>query len=71
MEDGTYKGYFTHTMLVRVEKITPWGVEDVTKELTSEQIDQLSGVFLFSAIKNDGSSKCIVVEGGVPRMLSI
>lgn len=71
MEDGTYKGIFTNRALTKVEKISPWGVKDVTKTLSDDEIDLLEGVFLLSILKNDGSMSHILVKDGVPSLMKI
>lgn len=71
MEDGTYKGHFANRKLVKVDKISPWGVKDVTKMLSPDEIDLLEGLFLLSLLKNDGSMSHILVNDGVPGLMKI
>lgn len=71
MEDGTYKGHFANKKLVSIEKISPWGIRDITRTLSSDEIELLEGVFLASIIKNDGFMSHILVEDGVPRLMRV
>ncbi len=71
VEDGTYKGHFANKKLVSVERVSPWGIRDITRALSSDEIELLEGVFLASIVKNDGSMSHILVEDGAPRLMRI